>query len=119
MAAPSNSCRFLPNARPSTSGTITPIALSSQKNLAGGPKSDYPKGLPGHFNTMKSMASTTGTEIRMNDFLAEELPLRRQMLAAVDEVLHSGRYILGKEVEAFEREWANLCETQFCVGVGN
>jgi len=55
----------------------------------------------------------------MNDFLAEELPLRRQMLAAVDEVLHSGRYILGKEVEAFEREWANLCETQFCVGVGN
>jgi len=26
---------------------------------------------------------------------------------------------LGKEVEAFEREWANLCEAQFCIGVGN
>ena len=65
------------------------------------------------------MAITTGIEVKMNNFLAEELPLQQQMLDAVKAVLHSGRYILGKEVEAFEHEWANLCGTQYCVGVGN
>lgn len=65
------------------------------------------------------MATTTGTEVKMNDFLAEELPLQQQMLDAVKAVLHSGRYILGKEVESFEHEWANVCGSQFCVGVGN
>src|SRR5262245_51320348 len=68
---------------------------------------------------MRSMATTTGTEVKMNDFLAEELPLQQQMLDAVKAVLHSGRYILGKEVEVFEHEWASRCGTQFCVGVGN
>ena len=55
----------------------------------------------------------------MNDFLAEELLVQQQMLDAVKAVLHSGRYILGKEVEAFEHEWAGFCRTEFCVGVGN
>jgi dTDP-4-amino-4,6-dideoxygalactose transaminase len=68
---------------------------------------------------MTSMASTTGTEIKMNNFVAEELLLRRQMLSAVETVMNSGRYILGKEVGAFEEEWANQCRTQFCVGVAN
>jgi len=55
----------------------------------------------------------------MNDFLVESAVLRQQMLSAVSTVLKSGRYILGKEVEAFEREWANFCRVQFCIGVGN
>src|SRR5678810_1234716 len=67
-----------------------------------------------------NMASTTGTEmVRMNDFLSEPRELRRQMLEAVSEVLNCGHYVLGKEVEAFEREWADLCAAQYCVGVGN
>jgi len=55
----------------------------------------------------------------MNDFLVESTVLRQQMLSAVSTVLNSGRYILSKEVEAFEREWASFCRVQFCVGVGN
>ena len=35
------------------------------------------------------------------------------------EVLRSGWYILGKEVSAFEREWAEYIGTKECVGVGN
>src|SRR4030095_5686379 len=68
---------------------------------------------------MTSTVSTTGNKVKMNDFLAEDIPLRQEMLAAVTAVFDSGRYILGKEVEAFEREWANLCGAEFCVGVGN
>lgn len=35
------------------------------------------------------------------------------------EVLRSGWYILGKEVSAFEEEFANYVETDYCVGVAN
>lgn len=34
-------------------------------------------------------------------------------------MLDSGWYVLGKEVEAFEREYAAYCGTRHCVGVGN
>src|SRR4051812_20072286 len=35
------------------------------------------------------------------------------------EVIRSGRYILGPEVEAFEREFADYCRARPCVGVAN
>ena len=35
------------------------------------------------------------------------------------QVLRSGWYILGKEVEAFENEWANYIETRYCVGLAS
>lgn len=38
---------------------------------------------------------------------------------AIDEVLHSGWFILGPQVEAFEQEFAQFCQVQYCVGVGN
>lgn len=34
-------------------------------------------------------------------------------------VLDNGWYILGKEVETFEKAFAEYCQTQYCVGVGN
>lgn len=45
--------------------------------------------------------------------------LRSELDAAWQRVAKSGRYILGEEVEAFEKEYAEYCETEFCVGVGN
>src|SRR5271170_2057222 len=33
--------------------------------------------------------------------------------------MRSAWYILGKEVEAFEREFADYCGVKYCVGVGN
>lgn len=35
------------------------------------------------------------------------------------EVLRSGRYILGQELEAFESEWAEYVGSKYCVGLGN
>lgn len=45
--------------------------------------------------------------------------LRAEIDAAVGRVLGSGRYVLGEEVEAFEREWAAACGTRFAVGVNS
>ena len=39
--------------------------------------------------------------------------------SAFERVLTSGRYILGNEVEAFEREWAAYLHVSHCIGVGN
>jgi dTDP-4-amino-4,6-dideoxygalactose transaminase len=54
------------------------------------------------------------------------LDLRRQheevggeVSAAVERVLAGGAYILGREVEAFEREWARFCGASACAGVAN
>ena len=55
----------------------------------------------------------------MNDFRAEPEALRSAMLEALRRVLESGWYILGREVEAFEREWAAACGVRHAVGVGN
>ena len=38
---------------------------------------------------------------------------------AIARVLESGQYILGGEVSAFEREWADYCGVAHAVGVGN
>ncbi|HEX8148782.1 MAG TPA: DegT/DnrJ/EryC1/StrS family aminotransferase [Pyrinomonadaceae bacterium] len=54
------------------------------------------------------------------------LDLRRQheevgdeVRAAVERVLSGGAYILGREVEAFEREWARFCGAAAAAGVAN
>src|ERR1700734_3811310 len=46
-------------------------------------------------------------------------PLREDLRAAVARVLDSGHYILGPEVEAFEREFAAYCAASHAVGVAN
>jgi dTDP-4-amino-4,6-dideoxygalactose transaminase len=46
-------------------------------------------------------------------------PLRAQLREAVERVLDSGRFILGPEVEAFEREFAEHLGTRHAIGVAN
>ena len=57
--------------------------------------------------------------IRMNDFTSEPEELRRQELAVVEHVFRSGWFILGTEVQQFEKAWAKFCGARFCAGVGN
>jgi len=57
--------------------------------------------------------------ILMNDFKAEPAELKAAMLAAAGRVIESGWYVLGPEVEAFERRFAAYCGTRHAVGVGN
>ena len=53
------------------------------------------------------------------DLKAAYKELQTQLDAAYRRVMHSGRYILGQEVEAFEDEFANYCEAKYCISVGN
>lgn len=45
--------------------------------------------------------------------------VRAEIDEAVARVLDSGRYVLGSEVEAFEREFAAHCGARHCVGVAS
>jgi dTDP-4-amino-4,6-dideoxygalactose transaminase len=45
--------------------------------------------------------------------------IRDEILLAVERTLESGWYILGREVAAFEREFADYCGTRYAVGVGS
>ena len=45
--------------------------------------------------------------------------LKPELDAAYARVMKSGWFVLGKEVEAFEAEYAAFCGTRHCVGVGN
>ncbi|MBI3043296.1 MAG: DegT/DnrJ/EryC1/StrS family aminotransferase [Betaproteobacteria bacterium] len=47
------------------------------------------------------------------------LELQGDLDAAYRRVMDSGWYILGREVESFEREFAGYCGARCCVGVGN
>ena len=45
--------------------------------------------------------------------------MRRELDEAIDRVLRKSSFILGEEVEAFEREFASWVGKKFAVGVGN
>ena len=60
--------------------------------------------------------------IRMIPFLdlkAINAQYRDKLLAACTQVIDSGWYISGKEVEDFERKFADYCGTQYAIGVAN
>lgn len=53
------------------------------------------------------------------DLKSPHIELRSELEGAFDRVINSGWYILGKEVEAFEAEFAAYCEAKHCIGVAN
>lgn len=46
-------------------------------------------------------------------------PYMDELKAAASRVIESGWYILGEELNSFEREFADYCGSRFCIGVGN
>ncbi|WP_180097087.1 MULTISPECIES: DegT/DnrJ/EryC1/StrS aminotransferase family protein [unclassified Acinetobacter] len=44
---------------------------------------------------------------------------RDKLIAACTQVIDSGWYICGKELEGFERNFANYCGTEYAIGVAN
>lgn len=53
------------------------------------------------------------------DLTFSHLELQQELETTFRRVLESGWYILGREVEAFEEEFAAYCGVRHCVGVGN
>lgn len=52
------------------------------------------------------------------DLAAATSELRDELDEAYRRFMDSGWYVLGEEVAAFEREYADYCEANYCVGVG-
>ncbi len=53
------------------------------------------------------------------DLNSPYLELKQELDEAYFRVMKSGWYILGKELEDFEEEFAVLCNVKHCIGVGN
>jgi dTDP-4-amino-4,6-dideoxygalactose transaminase len=58
-------------------------------------------------------------EVPFLDLRAPHEPLRDELDAAWQRVAGSGRFVLGEELEAFEREFAGYCGASECIGVSN
>ena len=57
--------------------------------------------------------------ISFNDFSKEPLELKQEIHQAIQRVVDSGWFILGKELEAFEKAFANYIGTRYCIGVAS
>lgn len=57
--------------------------------------------------------------IKFLDLHKINAPYEAQLQEKLKNVLDKGWYILGKEVEQFEKAYAEYCGTPFCIGVGN
>jgi dTDP-4-amino-4,6-dideoxygalactose transaminase len=53
------------------------------------------------------------------DFVGPYDELKVELDDAYERVMRSAWYVLGKEVEAFEQEFASYCGAKYCIGVGN
>jgi dTDP-3-amino-3,4,6-trideoxy-alpha-D-glucose transaminase len=53
------------------------------------------------------------------DVAAGHRELRAELDRAWERVVDSGSYVLGGELDAFEREFATFCEARHCLGVGS
>jgi len=58
-------------------------------------------------------------KVPMLDLVAEHAPYRGELQVAFERVLDSGRFVLGPEVEAFEREIAAWIGIPHAIGVSN
>ena len=57
-------------------------------------------------------------QIPFLDLLRQQQEIDTEVKAAVTRVLDSGNFILGREVAAFETEWASYCGGRAAAGVG-
>ena len=57
--------------------------------------------------------------IKATDFSFVTKRINKELKEATNRVIDSNWYILGKEVENFEREFANYLGVKYCIGVGN
>lgn len=58
-------------------------------------------------------------KVKFLDLIAAYLELKIEIDDALRKVLENGRYILGEDVEQFEREFAQYCGSKYCVSVGS
>jgi dTDP-4-amino-4,6-dideoxygalactose transaminase len=58
-------------------------------------------------------------KVPLLDLKSEYLGLRDEILPALDRVCEKSAFVLGEEVDLFEREFANYCGTKHCVALSS
>ena len=58
-------------------------------------------------------------KVKFLDLKQSYVELKEEIDFSIQNVLNSGWYILGNEVEEFENNWANYCGSKYAIGVGN
>jgi len=58
-------------------------------------------------------------KVPLLDLRFQNEPIRDQLLEKITKIVDSCRYILGPEVEEFEKEIANYCEAKYAIGVSS
>jgi dTDP-4-amino-4,6-dideoxygalactose transaminase len=59
------------------------------------------------------------TPIPLVDLVGQYRSIRPEVLEAIEQVMATGQFILGEQVDRFEEEFACYCEVDHCVGVGS
>ena len=57
--------------------------------------------------------------IQFLDLKKNNKQYREELIEASTRVIDSGWYIRGNEVSEFEKNFANYCETEYCISVAN
>ena len=57
--------------------------------------------------------------VRFNDLKIQADAIQDEIAQSLKEVFDRGQFILGSQVEAFEKEFADYCEADYAVGVGS
>lgn len=71
------------------------------------------------YKTENRKEAVRSKAIPMLDIKAQHEPLKDEIKQALKEILDSGRFILGSNVENFEKECASYIKTQHAVGLGS
>ena len=65
------------------------------------------------------LAASEVQPIPLNDLRRQTESLRAEIETAISAVVDSGRYVLGPNVSAFEKEFAAYCGASHCIAVAN
>jgi dTDP-4-amino-4,6-dideoxygalactose transaminase len=68
---------------------------------------------------MNAMSATTTMSVPFVNIGGQHAGIKEELLEAMGRVIDSGMYVLGQEVDEFERAFARLCGTRFAVGVNS
>ncbi|HXS47260.1 MAG TPA: DegT/DnrJ/EryC1/StrS family aminotransferase [Solirubrobacterales bacterium] len=61
----------------------------------------------------------TTTSVPFMSLARHHAPIAADLRAAFDRVLDDGGFVLGRDLEEFEREFASYCGVRHCIGVGS
>jgi dTDP-3-amino-3,4,6-trideoxy-alpha-D-glucose transaminase len=101
-----------PSASPAPTSSLSTVPMTTN------PVPTMPTTLPTS-PAIPTLEPTRRTQVPFARMDCADPALLEELMGAVREVAEHGAFTLGHHVEAFEREFADYCETDFAVGVSS